>query len=279
MGLYDRDYAYDREPGFHLDAPKSLTTQLVLFTACVYALQLFIKGFTSWFNLPDTWYLQPWSCFRLLTYGFLHDPNDFQHVLINMFVLWMFGRELESKYGRREFLWFYLWSITFAGFVWAVSEAATAQPAVLVGASGGVTAAVALFALNFPHRKILLFFLIPMPMWIAAVLGLLWDVNLAMSRSGHIAAIAHLAGALCGLYYYKFHFSPGRWLADRFSGLAPRAKPKLQIHEPTDHNPAANERVDEILKKIQEQGQGSLTWRERRTLEKASQEYQKKRDE
>ena len=124
-------------------------------------------------------------------------------------------------------------------------------------------------------------FIIPMPMWVAATIGMLYDINLAMDRSGGIAGSAHLAGALFGLIYYQFQFSPGRWLADRFSGIAPRNKPKLRVHDPEESESEAesetDQRVDEILKKIQEQGQGSLTRRERRVLEKASQEYQRKR--
>ena len=282
MGLYDRDYASGHEPGFHVQAPKTITTQLVLITAGAYVLQLMTVGFTNWFALYDQWYQRPWDFYRLLTYGFLHDPRDLKHILVNMFIFWMFGRELEQKFGRREYLLFYLWAITFAGFVWSMSEAAYAGNATLVGASGGVAGVVALFALCYPHRKVLLFFVIPMPMWLAASMGLLWDLKIAMTRSGNIAGIAHLAGALCGLYFYKFGFSPFAWIANRFSGARLSRKPKLRLHDPTTDNDSnsgseIDDRVDEILKKIQEHGQDSLTRRERRILEKASQEYQRKR--
>jgi membrane associated rhomboid family serine protease len=282
MGLYDRDYASGHEPGFHFQAPKTITTQLVLITAVAYGLQLIVNGFTNWFSLNDNWYRQPWEFYRLLTYGFLHDPRDFKHILVNMFIFWMFGRELEQKYGRREFTLLYLWAITFAGLVWSMSEATYAGNASLMGASGGVAGIVALYALCFPHRKVLLFFLIPMPMWLAATIGLLWDLKIAMTRSGNIAGIAHLAGALCGLYYYKFGFSPFLWIANRFSGVKLPRKSKLRLHNPsssykTKADSEIDEIVDEILKKIKEQGQDSLTRRERRILEKASQKYQRKR--
>ena len=53
---------------------------------------------------------------------------------------------------------------------------------------------------------------------------------------------------------------------------------KLRIHDPEDEpDSKTDDKVDEILRKINEQGQDSLTWRERRILERASREYQKKR--
>jgi len=241
-------------------------------------LQLVIEGFTEQLLLTSDWFKRPWQSYRLLTYGFLHDTAALNHLLINMLVFWMFGRELERKYGQREFLWFYLTAIVLAGVGWSLCEAVAGTSASVVGASGGTSAVLALFALNFPHRKVLFMFFIPMPMWVAAVIGMLYDINLAMDRTGGIAGSAHLVGALFGLCYYRFGFSPGLWLANRFSGMKPRNKPKLRVHDPEEEDVSqTDQRVDEILKKIQAQGQESLTRGERRILEKASQEYQKKR--
>ena len=81
MGLYDRDYASGHEPGFHVQAPKTITTQLVLITAVVYALQCFVKPFSDWFSLYSDWFQQPWTFFQLLSYGFLHDVEGIEHIL------------------------------------------------------------------------------------------------------------------------------------------------------------------------------------------------------
>jgi len=284
MGLYDRDYASGHEPGFHVQAPKTITTQLVLITAGIYVLQLLIPKFTSWFWATSNWYEQPWQFYRLITYGFLHSYRGFsqdfmviQHLAFNMLMLWMFGRELEVRYGRREYLLFYLWAIFFAGLFWSISESSMGRQANLVGASGGIAGLFALFALNYPRRQVLFMFIIPMRMWVAALIMLGIDINGAIQRTGVIACTAHLAGAVAGLYYYKFGFSPFLWIANRFSGVKLPGKPRLKLHEPTDGGSEIDDRVDEILKKIQEHGKDSLTWRERRTLEKASQEYQRKR--
>jgi hypothetical protein len=205
-----------------------------------------------------------------------------EHILFNMIMLWMFGREIELRYGRREYLLFYLWAIVFAGLFWSISESSMGRFAQVVGASGGISGLFVLYALNFPHRRVLFMFIIPMPMWVAALIIVGMDVNGAIQRSGVIACTAHLAGAVAGLYYYKFGFSPFLWIANRFSGVKLPRKSKLRLHDPSPNDEEQrgseiDDRVDEILKKIQEQGQDSLTRRERRILEKASQEYQRKR--
>ena len=49
-----------------------------------------------------------WSQLKIwqpVTYMFFH--GDIWHVLINMFVLWMFGSELERVWGKKNFLRFY----------------------------------------------------------------------------------------------------------------------------------------------------------------------------
>ena len=246
MGLYDRDYSRRPDPGIHLSAPQSATVQLVLLTGVVYLLQLLSPRVTTELALQADWWRRPWEVYQLLTYGFLHDPSDVRHILINMLVFWVFGRELEARYGRGEFVTFYLLGIVFSGLAWSLIETAlgsaqphgfqltvdetgklmalqTAVPTAL-GASGGIAGVVALYAANFPHRQILFMFIIPMPMWMFAALGVLMDANGAIHRSGNVAFTAHLAGAAYGLAYYFFHWRLAPWLARGGSLLSARTR-------------------------------------------------------
>jgi membrane associated rhomboid family serine protease len=291
MGLYDRDYSRGPEPGFHVNAPTTATMQLVVVTGGVYLLQLLLGNrFEEALALKVDWFLHPWRAYELLTYGFLHSQEDVGHILVNMLILWMFGREVEHRYGRREFLIFYLVAIVVGGFVWSLTEFAMAGPKVVasvprellpgvVGASGAITAVVALFALNFPHRQVLFMFIIPMPMWLAALIGILYDIRGAMARNpqDNVAFMDHLGGAAFGVMYYWFGWSLSRFVPDKFRLKFPRSKPRLRVHEPDDAEDDLSARVDAILKKIQDEGQDSLTWNERRILEKASRRYQEKR--
>jgi len=282
MGFYDRDYqrgnSYDRQPGFNLGGPRSMVTNLIIINVVAYVVQLLSHNWlTDAWILPSGWYHQPWQAYRLLTYGFLHSPQDLWHILLNMFALWLFGRDVEYRYGSREFLIFYLVAIVFAGLMWTAAEIASPVSSAVLGASGGIAAVVILFAMNFPHRTILFMFFIPMPMWVAAVIMVGMDAFGAMDRAHTaIACTAHLGGAMFGFLYYQWGWHLERFLpsADLFQRLRP--KPSLRVHDPEKVDDT-EQAVDDILKKIQEHGRDSLTRREKRILEEASREYQKKR--
>jgi membrane associated rhomboid family serine protease len=84
-----------------------------------------------------------------------------------------------------------------------------------LGASGAVAAVILTFSLLYPHEKILLFGIIPVPALIGAMLfvGLdIWGL-FAQSTSGGlpIGHGAHLGGAFIGLVYYFLFLKPKRW--------------------------------------------------------------------
>ncbi len=281
MGLYDREYSRGPEPGLHLSAPQSATVQLVIATGAVYLAQLAFPAVNEQLALRADWYAQPWRVYQLLTYGFLHSVDDIGHIVINMLVLYMFGREIEMRYGRAEFLTFYLLAIVIAGAIWSLCEIPFGPHSALVGASGGISGIFALYALNFPHRQVLFMFVIPMPMWVAALIALAFDASGAVQRSGNVAFTAHLAGAAFGLAYYWFNWRLAPWMTRGASVISARSKPRLRVVDPDDGDvdepDELSTKVDAILQKIQEQGQDSLTWSERRLLERASRKYQQKR--
>ncbi len=300
MGIYDRDYGRDYDSrggpsgqlGIQLGGPRTLTTNLVLFTLAVYGLQLLTEptvanfagdeGFvTNWFSLYANTLTEPWRFFEFLTYGFLHSTQDFKHILFNMFGLWMFGRAVEARYGRGEYLAFYLIAIVFAGSAWYAAEFFTNQiqaPNIqMLGASGGLSAVLILFALNNPKQLIYIWGIFPLPAWVFAVFFVGSDVFGSMQRTGDVAYTAHLGGALFAFLYWRGGWKLQNWMPGNFSLPRLKKRADLRIHEPEQVSLETDERVDEILKKIQDQGQDSLTWRERRILEKASKEYQRKR--
>jgi hypothetical protein len=165
--------------------------------------------------------------------------------------------------------------------VWTFAEIPDSGVATALGASGGVVAVVILFAFNFPHRTVLFMFFLPMPMWVAALILVGFELTGAMGRpgAGNVAFTAHLGGAIFALWYYKSGMRLERWLPNQQSWKASlRRKPKLRVvdSDATDDDTTDN-RVDEILRKIQQHGQDSLTRGERKILEEASREYQKRK--
>lgn len=282
MGLYDREYARDYESGFRLSAPSTATLQLLLITIGVYVVQLLFPALTDMIELPSDWWSRPWEAYRLVTYGFAHNPRDVTHILFNMVVLGIFGNYIEQRYGRARFIFFYLSAIIIGGLVWSLICTLQGAPSAVVGASGATTAIFVLFALNYPHMQIQLMLLFPMPAWVAALIGVAIDAQGVIARLGFIAFTVHLAGAAYAAYYFYYGAEATRSISEKLSNLSLKSfkrRPKLRVHDPDDDDAEDSlaQQVDVILEKIQRSGKDSLTWRERRTLERASKEYQEKR--
>lgn len=294
MGIYDRDYErehnYDQSSGFQLGGgTRSLTTNLVIVMGIVYVVQLLTKGagpdegwftrlFSLWADLPR----QPWMAFQLVTYGFLHDPGDLRHIAFNCFGLWMFGRVVEQRTGRSEFLAYFLAAIAFAGAGWVASEFVMLRQLAsipLLGASGGIAAVLVLFCLYFPHQTIFLGFLFPIPAWVFAIFFVGQDLLFAIRNNpnDNVAYTAHIGGALFAFVYYKAGWRLGNWLPSQLKLPKFGKRPPLRVHQPTEDADESEDAVDHILRKIREHGQDSLTRQERRILEEASREYQKRR--
>jgi membrane associated rhomboid family serine protease len=294
MGIYDRDYErepnYGRASGFQLGGgARSLTTNLVVVMAIVYVVQLLTKGagpdegwftrtFSLWADLPR----QPWMAFQLISYGFLHDPDDLRHIAFNCFGLWMFGRIVEQRTGRTEFLTYFLVAVAFAGAIWVASEFVAFQqfvPASLLGASGGIAAVLVLFCLYFPRQTVFLGFLFPIPAWVFALFFVGQDLLFAIRHNpnDNVAYTAHIGGAIFAGIYYKAGWRLSNWVPSQMKMPKLRRRPPLRVHDPADDVDDTEDAVDAILRKIREHGQDSLTSQERRILEEASREYQKRR--
>lgn len=145
----------------------------------------------------------PW---QLLTYGFLHDTHTVLHIGFNMFMLWMFGREVERVMGTRRFVTYYLVCIVGAGIVQLIVTNFSNAFAPTIGASGGVFGLLLAFGLMFPNRMIMLLFPpIPMPAkYMVVLFGLL---ELYLGVSGHapgVAHFAHLGGMLFGFVLIRY---------------------------------------------------------------------------
>lgn len=139
------------------------------------------------------------------------DPT---HLLFNLLALWVFGSSVERVVGPVRFAVLYvLGGLAGAvGYVlWAV---VTGSSSAALGASGAVMAIAAVYALWFPHRTLMINFIVPMPAWVAVLLFIAMDV-LGMVGTGTsldqpVANAAHLGGAVLGLLVGLPRFLRGR---------------------------------------------------------------------
>lgn len=290
MGIYDRDYYSQDRAGFSFRGPRTMVGTLILLNVAAYLADALFTAqdhrITAVLSAPATVLAHPLEWWKLITYGFAHHPNP-QHIFFNMLGLFFLGPEVENTYGRREFLRIYLAALLAGSLAWAaINWAQGNDKGILLGASGAVAAVVILYALNFPHRTLLLFFVLPVPAWFAGLLVVLLDLYGAMQRpDSHVAYVVHLAGAALALVYFQTGMNFGHLLPD-LSWL--RRRPPLRLRHPEPDEAKAEDagedsggeelanEVDRILEKISRQGEASLTRQERRTLRLASRQYQKR---
>src|ERR1700745_2975674 len=163
---------------------------LIIANVAVYILEAFIKyfggpgGYTwllKWFGLVPAGVIPLLRIWQPFTYLFLHDITDIWHIVLNMFTLWMFGREVELVWGRDRFLRYYFLTGVGAGILNVI---ATTIPALwthqysyvpTIGASGAIFGILIACAILFPDRRA---YIIPIPVpikmkWIVARLSLI----------------------------------------------------------------------------------------------------------
>ena len=240
----------------------------------------------------------PVSYYRFLTYGFVHDPDYVWHILFNMFALLMFGygmmlgigpggfgfvrgENVEGRLGRLEFTAFYLLTIIIGGIVYALINSSEFK---VLGASGGVCGVVILYAWLYPRKMLLLWGILPMPMWAIGALIVIIDAwGATGGLGGGIAYSVHLAGAACGTLYYFLFLKEGMTLTGwlEFSPDS-QGEPKLRIHTPEDTpsdsptDDEFNRLLDDVLKRYGEVGEAGLTPEEREFLQRASRKFSEK---
>jgi membrane associated rhomboid family serine protease len=146
---------------------------------------------------------------QLATYLFVHSPSGLMHIVFNMLAVWMFGVELERRWGTRAFTTYYLVCGVGAGlcvllFSLLPFDATRALAAgVTIGASGAVYGLLLAWAILFPDRQII-FVIFPLParVFVLIVGGIAFFSALTSADSG-VSNLAHLGGLLIGWIYLR----------------------------------------------------------------------------
>ena len=147
--------------------------------------------------------------YQLFTYLFLH--SGILHLLINMFVLWMFGADIERAWGKKRFFF-----ITFCAewarelSMWALKSrwipAGTGSAFVpTIGASGAIYGVLIAAAVLFPDREIWLIpfpITLPMKAYVAIMVAIEFFGTLG-STGDNVSHVCHLGGMLVGYIYLR----------------------------------------------------------------------------
>ncbi|HKG07505.1 MAG TPA: rhomboid family intramembrane serine protease [Pedobacter sp.] len=171
-----------------------------------------------------------------ITYMFMHSPQNLAHIFFNMFALFMFGGVLESRWGAKRFLVFYLITgLGALGLQWAVQAfevyqiAGSAIPGEalskisgltmnqvqtlqgiyggpMLGASGAVFGLLVAFGMLYPNTEMFIMF-IPVPIKAKYLIPvyIIFELSLGVARvpGDSVAHYAHLGGALIGFILVK----------------------------------------------------------------------------
>lgn len=168
--------------------------------------------------------------YQFLTYLFLH--KGFEHILLNMFALWMFGCVVENVWGPKKFLFYYISCGIGAGlmqeavqlfdfyfriksqdpsigltdlFVIGQQLSSQLNGWTTIGASGAVYAILLAFGMIFPNERIFIF---PLPIPIKAkwfVCGyVVLELFFALNSADDVAHMAHLGGMLFGFLMIRY---------------------------------------------------------------------------
>jgi membrane associated rhomboid family serine protease len=234
---------------------------ILIISGLMLLAQQFAGSFLLYYlGLTPVLVLHRYWVWQVVTYMFLH--GGFFHWFFNMFILWMFGRELEVRWGTLTFLkYFFVTGIGAAACVLLLSPRSIVPT---MGASGAVFGVLVAFAMVFPEAVIYLYFLIPVKAWQAALLFAVIELFAGLEGGGAgIARFAHLGGMLTGYIYIRYGWE---WKIS-FKRFFPIRRRPVEFHELSDD--LAKE-VDSILDKILKKGVNSLSKREKEIMERYS---------
>jgi membrane associated rhomboid family serine protease len=257
-----------------------MVKRLMIANAAVFVATLLLgRGFVfDWFAFqPTRIFFRPWG---VLTYMFVH--GGLMHLAMNMLMLFFFGSPLESRWGRQEFLKFYV--ICGLG---GVVMSYLFLPAAVVGASAAVYGIMLAFAMNWPDSPIYVFGIFPVKAkYLVGFMFVLSLLNAVEASGGGVAHFAHLGGLVTGFIYLKSDWQVARRFQRlrnttrrRRMAIVPDAQsaevPEAARGSAQEHNDKAAlyDAVDQVLDKISAEGMSALTPDELKLLDDVSKRH------
>lgn len=269
-------YQFQSEQGNLSFKPKIFTDAikiLIIINVGLFLLRFVAKSqidLAGIFGLsPNTVWPMIW---QPITYMFIH--GDLFHVLINMFVLWMFGSEMESIWGRTQFLRYYFLTGVGSGLVWLLFNTGQSY-SVLIGASGAIYGILIAYGMMFPNRTVYLYFMIPIKVkWFVVFLGAVAFLS-SFNNNTNISHLTHLSGMVIGFVYLRYYW---HWKDFRFSVHKQIEEFRSSISSKRDQKKIEMQNeVDQLLDKINETGYDNLTEEEKDLLYRASKDFSRGR--
>ena len=277
MGYQDRGYSSSGPGGgsFGGFALTPWVKRLIIVNLALFIVTSMVPLIGSFLAFqPSGVLFRPWT---IVTYMFVH--GGFWHVFFNLLSLFFFGPPIESRWGSREFIKYYI----ICGLGGALLSFAFAFNSSVVGASAAVYGVMLAFAMIYPDMPIYIYAIFPVKAkWLIAVLAA-FSLFSAFSGGGDgVAHFAHLGGFAAGYLYLKLDFRAEdsvkklkRMVNKPKLTVVPGGPPAQAAPKPRRADERVYDDVDKVLDKISTQGMASLTPEERNLLDEVSRKYRK----
>jgi membrane associated rhomboid family serine protease len=219
------------------------------------------------FDSAAVWAGQVW---RLFTYAFVHSPSALLWFAVEMYMLFVFGREVERFIGRRAYITLYIILLvapavllTIWGF-WQRSVLSLAS-----GSSALHFGIFVAFATIYPRAEL---FLRIMTKWVVLILAAVYTLQLLAYHAWSDLMVVWTSIGAAFLFIEMYGAGPELpWWDALKARFAPRPKfhvvPKIHSSRSAETDDVYTS-IDPILDKISKSGIGSLTASERRQLDR-----------
>ena len=217
------------------------------------------------FDSAAVWYSgQVW---RIFTYAFVHAPSSLLWFAIEMYMLFVFGREVERFVGQRAYIALYvllLMAPTVVLTLWGLW-----QRSALAGSPALHFGIFVAFATIYPGVEL---FLRIMAKWIALILAGIYTLQLLAYHAWTDLAVVWTSIGAAFLFIEMRGAGPElTWWSNLKARIGP--KPKFHVVQNTRARRVVDPddvytSIDPILDKISKFGIGSLTANERRQLDR-----------
>ena len=281
MGWQDRDYASPRT-GPTWSAPRvgrwiggSIVTTLITINVAIYILARLsstLEELIYGLGAMQARAVMEGHIWRLFTAQYLH--AGIGHLFINMLVLHFLGRSLERMWSAKKFFTVYTLCGLFGNVFYTIlgSRGVIDPTWPAVGASGCIYGLLGIVAVLFPQATVYIYFLFPMRIRTAAIIfGGISILTILERGSNYGGEACHLAGLVFGVWWAMkgdAWWSRSQWRVPGF-GATRRPKPK-GFKAKVARRREDEETIDRILKKVYDGGIHSLTEKEKRELQEAT---------
>ncbi len=254
--------------------PVHVTTLLVAAHSIAAVIACFLPGLLNTMMFESAAALNG-AVWQIGTYAFVHPPSMLLWFAIEMYMLFMFGQEVERFIGRRAFIILYLLLLLSPPLLltlWGLRERTA------IGGSSALHFGIFVaFATIYPRVEM---FLRIMAKWVALVLGAILTLQLFAARAWPELAVLWLSVGGAFLFIRMRGIGPElewwtslkeKWQPKPKFQVVPRSSPRRTVEPENVH-----ESIDPLLEKISKSGINSLTASERRALDRARNQLLKK---